>query len=179
MTTRLGVFLVLAVLCVFLVGRIDSCAGRRDDETTAESAHLRQLHAAHVRYRAKLERAERRIQASAAADHQQASVLRVTLAGAPPEQQRPLLVRIATADSSAYAKCSVALLTCQERATLAEQEARTLHYQLGEQMKVKDHRFGVFIGYGITAYATETAPVVRDGWQIGVGYRLSRIPFLP
>lgn len=179
MTTRLGVFLVLAVLAVYLVGRIDSCSGRQDSETTAESAHLRQLHAAHLRYRAKLERAERRIQASAAADHQQANVLRVTLAGAPPEQQRPILVRIAKADSSAYAKCSVALLTCQERASLAEQDARTLSYQLGEQMKVRDHRFGLFIGYGVTAYMTPAGPVVRDGWQAGVGFRLSRIPFLP
>lgn len=180
MKARLGGFIVLAVLCVYIVGKIDSCAGRQDSETTTESATLRQLHAAHQRYRAKLEQAERRVQASAVAAHAQANQLRISIGQLPIEERPPrVLVQIASADSTAYERAAVALLHCQERASLAEKDAHDLDYQLGQQMHVKDHRFGVFVGYGVTFYATETAAVVRDGWQVGIGFRLSRIPFLP
>lgn len=179
---------IVAGLLMYLFGRIDVWLGARDREITQHSRLLVQQHAANVRWRAKLEAAERRIQASAAAAHDSANRIRIEIAQLPIDLRGPKIVHVARLDSTAYAMCSVALYTCQQRATLAEQETHRLTYQLGQQMKVRDKRCGVFAGYGVSVFndvqrdadgvATSTIRA-RFAWQLGVGCRLLRIPFLP
>lgn len=180
---------IAAALVFYVFWQIDSLLGRRDREITQRSAELVKLHAANVRWRAKLEAAERRHQAAAAAAHDHANELRGTVAHLPVEQRPPrILVQIASKDSTAYAMCSVALYTCQQRATLAEQEAHRLTYQLDEQRKVRDRRCGISGGYGLSVYneytrhadsTTTTAPRVRWAFQLGLTCRLWRVPLVP
>lgn len=170
---------VVAALLFYVFGKIDAWLGAHDGQITEQSRALVQQHAANVRWRAKLERAERALQISAAALHDHANALRLSVAPLPLEQQpRAILVQIARTDSTAYAKCAVALRSCQERASLAELESHRLAYQLGEQTKVRDRRCGIFVGYGVAAYNAPNA-TARLAWELGAGCRIVRIPFLP
>jgi hypothetical protein len=170
---------IAAALLFYAFGKVDSWLGRGDKETTAQSAALVQLVKAHARFRAKLAAAAKRQSVAAAAAHDSANALRASIAALPIEERPPrILVQIASRDSSAYAKCSVVVLDCERRASLAEADNRQLADQLRAQMKVKDHRCGIFVGYGVVAYNDSTAHA-RFAWQVGVGCRLSRLPLLP
>lgn len=170
---------IAAALLFYAFGKVDSWLGRHDAETTAQSAALLKVIKANVRFRAKMAAAEHVLRDSAAATHADANTLRASVAALPIEQ-RPLkiLVQIASKDSTAYAKCSVVVSSCEARASLAEYDVGQLRFQLAEQMKVKDHRCGIFIGYGLAAYNAPNA-TARTAWELGAGCRLLRIPFLP
>lgn len=182
-SSRISTYLVAgaiaAALLFYAFAKVDSWLGRDNAETTAQSAVIRKMHQANVRLGAKYAAAQKRQTVAAAAAHDSANVLRASVAMLPVEQRPPrILVQIASKDSTSYAKCSVALSSCEARASLAEYDARQLSYQLAEQMKVKDHRCGIFIGYGIAAYNAPNA-TARTAWELGAGCRLLRIPFLP
>lgn len=170
---------VAAGLLFYSFGKLDAWLGRHDAEVTAHSAALLKIHAAGVRFRARMERAEHVVRDSAVAAHADANALRLSVAALPIEQRPPrILVQIASKDSTAYAKCSIALSACEIRAQMAEADNRQLSDQLREQMKVHDHRCGLFVGYGVVAYNDSTARA-RFAWQLGVGCRITRLPFLP
>lgn len=173
-------YVIVAALLLYAIGKVDGwLGGNRDAETTRNSAALLKIHAAGVRWRAKLAAAELVIQAEAAAAHDSANTLRASVAGLPIEQRPPrILVQIATKDSTAYAKCAVALRSCEARASLAEYDNRQLAFQLAEQMKVRDHRCGVFVGYGVALYNAPNA-TARTAWELAAGCRIIRFPFLP
>lgn len=170
---------IAAALLFYAFGKVDGWLSRGDRETTAQSAALLELVKAHARFRAKMAAAAKRQSVAAAAAHDSANALRLGIAHLPVDE-RParILVQIASRDSSAYAKCSVVVIDCERRASLAEADNRQLSDQLARQMKVKDHRCGIFAGYGVVAYNDSTAHA-RFAWQVGVGCRLSRLPLLP
>lgn len=170
---------VVAALMFYAFAKVDTWLGQHDAEITAQSAAVLKIHQAGVRFRAKIQRAELALRDTAAAWHSDANILRASVASLPIEQ-RPsrILVQIASKDSTAYAKCSVALTACELRASLAEADNRQLADQLREQMKVHDHRCGIVAGWGLAAYNAPNA-TARSAWVLVAGCRLMRIPFLP
>jgi hypothetical protein len=171
---------IAAALLFYAFGKVDSWLGRRDADTTARSSELVRLHAGNQRWRAKLEAAERRRQADAARAAQSADALRLALARGERVDTVKVLQEIATQDSTAYAKCAVVVLTCQQRATHAEQEADRLATQLHAQMQVRDHRCGIYAGVGPAVFLEGAAPGARAlAANLSLGCRLLRLPLLP
>lgn len=184
MTQRITGILIAGAIAVGLVfyvfGKIDGYLSHQDAIVSDSSRGMVKIHAGLERWRAKALAAEGRQIVAAAAAHEQANVLRIELVGAPPERQRPILVQIASADSSAYATCSVVVRDCQQRAAAAEAETGRLTHQLERQLTVRDHRCGIFVGVGPVVYkaAGELGGQLVAG-QVGLGCRLFRVPLLP
>ena len=165
---------IAAALLFWVFGRIDGWLSARDAAITQASRAQLQLHDGLKRWRAKLQAAEQRNQQSAAVAHSLASQLRAALARGERVDTVKVLGEIARQDSTAYAQCSVALLSCQQRATNAEREADSLAHRLEDQLKVKPKRCWFAIGAGVAA---------GQGTALGATFSAScglvRIPLLP
>jgi DNA-directed RNA polymerase subunit L len=169
---------IAAALLGYVFGKIDAFLSARDQIVTDSSRAMLKIHGASVRLSEQLRAAERRNQQLAGEAHGLANELRAALARGERVDTVQVLVEIARQDSTSYAKCSVALLTCQQRADSAEREAGRLAKQLERQLTVRDHRCGIFAGVGPTLYA--------DGGEmrgrllavnLSLGCRISRLPW--
>ena len=136
-------------LLFYVFGRIDQLLASRDAEITHGSKALLAMHAARVRERVKLAAIEQRLGHAVAGERAAADSLRRLLATGQRVDTVQVLHEIATHDSSAARGCSLVVLACQRRAESAEREAADYHRQLTEQVTVRDHRCGIWLGGGI------------------------------
>ena len=104
------IYLVLGVVAALIVlQRLDALfGGSHDAEITAASQARVQIHEALVRYRARLQVAERRNQSLADSSGRLADSLRAALARGERVDTVKILREIATADSTANRRCAVA-----------------------------------------------------------------------
>lgn len=179
LTGRLAGYLVLGVLVgalvIYTFNQLDGLFGGNEDAATVTNSNNRiQLHEASKRWRLKLEVAERHIQQQSSANHALANDLRAALANGTRTDTAEVQGEIANADSTAFIQCSVALLTCQQRATSAEHDADSLKTALQRQLKVTDHKCGVSIGFG-----PSISDKVRLSGNVTLGCRVFRLPLLP
>lgn len=165
----LGTVLVGAVALVLtLIGlsRVNGMLGAdRDNATTLASRQHVARHPAEVRWRQKLAAVEAQQRAAGRALALRGDSLRAALARGERVDTVLVLQQIATADSAAYQRCSLALSACEQRALSAEHEADSLTQQLTAQLGVKDHRWGVSL-----CLATGRSPVYA-----GLCYRVLRL----
>jgi hypothetical protein len=184
MTNRIvGILLAGAIaigLVFYVFGKIDALVGLHDAQVSDSSRALVNIHKSVVAYRVKLAAAEQRQSVLAAAAHSRGDSLRAALARGVRVDTVKVREEIAHEDSTAYAACSVAFLTCQQRAANAEAEAGRLHDQLARQLTVRDHRCGLYVGVGPTVYA-DSGQVRGHVWaaNVSVGCRILRVPLLP
>jgi len=165
---------IAAVLLFWIFGRIDGFLSARDSLITEASQAQLALHPALLRWRAKLAAAEQHNQQLAITAHGLANELRAALARGTRIDTVQVLVEIARQDSTSFAQCSVALLSCQQRASSAEHEADSLATRLEAQLRVKPKRCWVAIGAGVAA-----GQGTALGATFGVSCGLMRIPLLP
>lgn len=164
----LGALLLALVLYVF--HRIDGIlGGDQDAQTTIDSRAQIKVHGTLVKVRAHLQQVER--------DKATLALSFLALSDALRDSTPPPVTagdsgwkRIADLTRSGATACFTALTACQQRATLAEQEAESLTVQLGRQTKVRDHPWGVWLGAG---YGTAGRLEVF----VGLGRRLLRLPW--
>lgn len=158
---------VAAALLFYGFGQLSALLGRQDAEITDASLARIHAHPALTAYRGKLLVAEQRLSAAARLEATTADSLRRLLASGQRVDTVTVLQQIAMQDSTAYQACSVAFRTCQERATSAENEANSLAQQLAAQVKVRDHRFGVFVGAGVGGgKGSSVGGVLAVGWRL-------------
>jgi len=177
LTGRLVGYLVAGAvgvgLLLYTFNQLDGLFGGNQEAATSSNSRSRiALHDASVRWHKKLKDAEQRIQQQASASHALASELRTALANGTRIDTIQVLVEVARADSTAFVQCSVALRTCQQRAESAEQDADSLKTALQRQLKVRDHKCGVYIGAGYDIQR-------RQSFNVSLGCRLFRLPLLP
>lgn len=173
---RIVAYLVAGAIAVALLfyvfGRIDALMSARDQVISDSSRALLRIHGQLVKYRERLRVVERANQQLAGVAHRRADSLRAALAAGTRVDTVTVLGEIATADSSAFARCSVALLACGQRADSAEAEAGRLHAQLARQLTVRPRRCGVSVGLGASA-----GQGVGAGATIVVGCQVLRFPW--
>lgn len=157
---------IAAALLFYGFGRLDGVLGAHDAAITANSEAQLALHPALLRWRAKLAAAESRLAALGALSHRQADALRQALATGQRVDTVVVLQDIARQDSTAYARCSLALTACEQRAASADQEADSLTARLTAQLRVHDRRWGLFVGGGFGTAG------LKPQATISVGYRL-------
>lgn len=140
---------IAAGLLFYGFGRLAGILGAHDAQITAASQAQLKLHPALLKWRAKLANAQRTLTAQAVANHRTADSLRAALARGERVDTVVVLQEIITQDSTAYARCSLALTACEQRARSAEQEADSLSRRLTAQLTVHDRRWGVVLGGGL------------------------------
>jgi hypothetical protein len=180
--------LFIAAFVFYAIARVDSFLGRADAIASESSRHQIRLSKALHAWRARLRTAEvqhirdaRRLGAAADsltrlalwADSVRADSLRVLGAVDTADPAAARWRDVAGLERASRASCDVAYRTCEQRAASAEAEVDSLLARLTAQLRVRDHRTGLWIGGGIGSG--------RGGWelQVGIGYRLLRFPFLP
>lgn len=165
---------IAAALLFWTFGKIDELFAIQDAEITEASRAQLSLHPALKRWRAKLAAAEQHNQQLAGQAHGLANELRAALTRGSRVDTVQVLVEIAREDSTSFAQCSVALLSCQQRAASAEHEADSLATRLEAQLRVKPKRCWVAIGAGVAA---------GQGTAMGATFSVScgilRVPLLP
>lgn len=143
--------------------------GNADRATTVASTAMVKLHLSQARLRAHLLQVERDKQAVSSA----ATALADALRDSAPEARSPDAIAwkaIADTTRIGAAACFQALMACQARAENAEIEAANAIAQLGQQVKVRDHPWGVWLGGGIGTGGKWEA-------MIGFGRRVLRLPW--
>lgn len=161
-------------LTFYVFGKIDGLLGAHDAATTAASNAGLAVHAALVKQRAQLAKAERQH----AHDQAIARALGDSLAQlASPADTSPWHA-VATAREAEVRACSLVVLTCRRRAEMAEAEGSSLNTLLGAQVGVRNHPFGITVGLGATVGVAATGGLgAAAGLTILVGYQLVRSPF--
>lgn len=161
--------ILIGVVALIALSRLGALNDAHDQAITNASQAQLALHPALVKWRQKLHEAETQVSQVAAASHHTANELRHELDSARSHPDTVKLLKlIAVADSTAYAKCSLAFQTCERRAESAEAEADSLNKRLAAQVTIKPKRWGLTVGGG--------ACVVPSGfgWCAAaiVGYRI-------
>lgn len=179
-SSRIATYLVAgaiaAALLFYVFGQISALLGVHDAQITAASHAQLELHAGLARQRQKLAAVERQHAATVARDRTVADSLRRMLATGARVDTVPVLIEIATRDSSAARGCSLIVLACQQRAASAEAEVDSLHRRLTNQVTVHDRRCGLFAGIGPgagwVASPTGSGLGVSASLTVAVGCRL-------
>lgn len=155
---------IVAGLLLYVFGKIDAYQAANDADIVQASMAEVDLAHAHQRERAKLLLVQQLHERKLVSAQGRTDSL---LADATPA--------IRAAVELERAECAVVVRTCNERATSAEADAARLAAQLQQQVKVSDHRWGVFVGVGPSA-----GPNGVQSWSVTLsfGYRLARLPRL-
>ena len=130
----------VALVCGLLVASLFHGSSEADQVTSLSQLALA-AHPGLVRWREKLSAAEARQMTLARQDVATSTALRAALAAGTRVDTITVLEQIATADSTAFQHCSVAISACEQRAQSAETEADSLAHRLLAQVEVSQCKF--------------------------------------